>query len=106
MTLLPLVARVPLLEARITALEAENAELRRRLTQHSGNSSKPPSTDPPGAPPRRATRTRGRQPGGQPDHVGASRDPAPDDQITATILLRPDRCPDCGLDLAACPLWV
>ncbi len=102
--LLPLVAENQRLQEQVTHLQARVADLEARLNQHSSNSSKPPSSDPPGAPPRRATRTRGRQPGGQPDHVGASRDPAPDDQITATILLRPERCPDCGLDLAACPL--
>lgn len=31
--------------AKLAALEAENAELRRRLGLHSGNSHKPPSSD-------------------------------------------------------------
>lgn len=102
--LLPLVAENQRLQAQVTHLQARVADLEARLNQHSGNSSKPPSSDPPGAPPRSATRQRARQPGGQPDHGGASRDPAAPDQITETILLRPDCCFDCGTDLSTCPL--
>ena len=104
LALLPLVAENQRLQEQVAHLQARMADLEARLNQHSGNSSKPPSSDPPGAPPRSANRQRGRQPGGQPDHPGASRDPAPDDQITETILLRPTHCSACRRDLTACPL--
>jgi transposase len=42
-------AAILALEAQVAALQAEVAELRARLAQHSGNSSRPPSSDPPGA---------------------------------------------------------
>lgn len=49
---------------RIAALEQEVADLRARLNQHSQNSSKPPLSDPPSAPPRPARVPRGRKAGG------------------------------------------
>ncbi|HEX2191013.1 MAG TPA: DUF6444 domain-containing protein, partial [Longimicrobiaceae bacterium] len=45
------VAQSAVLRAQVATLQAEVAELRARLAQHSGNSSRPPSSDPPGAPP-------------------------------------------------------
>ncbi|WP_246632575.1 DUF6444 domain-containing protein, partial [Pseudonocardia nigra] len=50
--------------ARIEALQAEVAELKRRLGRTSRNSSQPPSTDGPAAPaPRSTRRSSGRKPG-------------------------------------------
>ncbi len=56
--------------AELATVRAENAELRARLGKTSQNSSKPPSSDPPGARPRpkqkdkkRRARKRGAQPG-------------------------------------------
>lgn len=46
------VAQVAVLQAQVSALQVEVAELRARLGQHSGNSSRPPSSDPPSVPPR------------------------------------------------------
>ena len=71
----PVVAVVGELVERLDVLEAENAELRRQLHRHSGNSGQPPSQDGPQAPPRprRRRRSRGRKPGGQPGHAGRTR---------------------------------
>jgi transposase len=62
------------LRARVAALEAENAELKRRLGMNSTNSSKPPSSDSPFAKPapKSLRRKSGRKPGGQPGHPGAT----------------------------------
>src|SRR3954462_239592 len=62
------------LRARIAALEAENAELKRRLGMNSTNSSKPPSSDSPFTKPapKSLRRRGGRKPGGQPGHPGST----------------------------------
>ena len=62
------------LRARVAALEAENAELKRRLGMNSTNSSKPPSSDSPFTKPapKSLRRTSGRKPGGQPGHPGST----------------------------------
>src|SRR5438270_11902843 len=59
------------LEARVAALEATVQQLLERLQQHSHNSSRPPSSDPPQAlRPRPRHGPRGRKRGGQPGHQG------------------------------------
>lgn len=69
-----LLAKIEAQAARIALLEAENAELRRRLGENSSNSSKPPSSD---APSDRAARpsaaASGKKRGGQPGHKGSKR---------------------------------
>ena len=85
------------LEARLLLVEEENAEMSRRLGMNSRNSSKPPSSDPPGTlrpKSKRSGRTRGAQPG----HPGAGRKRTPPDQI---VVHRPQRCHGCGWDLSA-----
>src|SRR5918995_1836119 len=54
-------------------LEARVAELERRLSRSSRNSSLPPSQDPPSAPPRPRRPGSGRKRGGQPGHEGSNR---------------------------------
>ena len=72
-----LVVAVEALERELAELREENAELRRQLQRHSGNSGQPPSQDGPAAPPRPRSRrrSRGRQAGGQPGHTGTTRRP-------------------------------
>jgi len=85
-------ALVPKLQARIEALETENA----RLRKNSSNSHKPPSSDIVKPPP--ATRRHGkkRRIGGQPGHSRHERPPFPPDQIDQTRLYTLGQCPGCG----------
>ena len=87
------------LRARVAVLEAENAELKRRLGMNSTNSSKPPSSDSPFTKPtpKSLRRKSGRRPGGQPGHPGS----------TLTLVADPNErhrhepgpCTGCGADL-------
>ena len=64
-------ATIQRLEQRVVELEAETAELQRRLAQNSRNSSRPPSSDGLAKPaPKSLRRPSGRKPGGQPGHEG------------------------------------
>ena len=87
------------LTAELSSLREENADLRRQLGRHSGNSGQPPSQDGPQAPPRTRSRRRsqGRQPGGQPGHAGRTRmqaEPIDDHQDHW-----PTQCGGCGAAL-------
>lgn len=86
------------------ALRKENAELRGRiealeakLGQDSSNSSKPPSSDPPGVKrkPPKAKRGRKRKRGGQPGHEGAQRELLPPEKVSRFRDVRPKRCACC-----------
>ena len=78
-------------------LQAQVAELTARLNQNSGNSSKPPSADPPDV---RASRPKpppsGRKRGGQPGHKGLTRCSFPPDQVDEVQDCVPDCCVGCG----------
>lgn len=82
---LTLLEQVPTLAQRVLELE-------HRLAQNSHNSSKPPSSDPPSAPPRPQKVPRGRKKGGQVGHEGTTRERREPDEIVAC---RPDECPAC-----------
>lgn len=88
------------LRARVAALEAENAELKRRLGMNSTNSSRPPSSDSPFVKPApKSLRGRsGRRPGGQPGHPGSTLALVadPDERLRH----EPGPCTGCGQDLA------
>lgn len=87
--LLPLVAKVEALQARV-------AELERRLNQTSQNSSKPPSSDPPFVklPPKK--KPSGRKPGGQPGHKGNHRALLPPEKVDEVLHHWPAVCENCG----------
>jgi transposase len=91
------------LRARVAALEAENAELKRRLGMDSTNSSKPPSSDSPFAKPapKSLRRTSGRKPGGQPGHPGSTLALVADPNERKRH--EPGRCMGCGADLVDAP---
>ena len=77
-------------------LEARVAELERRLSRSSRNSSLPPSQDPPWAPPRPGGKGSGRTPGGQPGHEGRHRALLPPEQVDDVVEHWPRRCRSCA----------
>jgi transposase len=81
--------------ARIVDLEGKVAELTARLNQNSTNSSKPPSSDPPGVP-RQAKAPSGRKPGGQPGHKRSMRKLLPVDHVDDLKEVLPSVCRCCG----------
>lgn len=95
------VARIAELEAklawaleRIAVLEAKVAQLTAQLAQNSTNSSRPPSSDPPGVQ-RPVKPPTGRKPGGQPGHKRAMRDLVPVEQVDVLKELVPSSCRRC-----------
>ena len=80
------------LQARIEALEAENA----RLRKDSSNSHKPPSSDIVKPPPPARPGGKKRSIGGQPGHPRHQRAPFSPDEINNTLSYALERCPDCG----------
>jgi transposase len=87
-------AKIADLEQRMVLLEKRNQELERRLGMNSQNSSKPPSSDPPGTPmvmPKRRRKKRGARKG-HPPHL---RSLLPPEKVTKRIELAPESCP-CG----------
>lgn len=90
------VASMPTLEARIDALAGQVAELEARLNQTSQNSSRPPSSDPPGAPPRPKQQSRSeRKRGGQKGHVGHHRVLKTVEAVDRIEVHWPRACPQC-----------
>ncbi len=81
---------------KIVALEAEVADLKARLGQNSRNSSKPPSSDPPGMGERPKKPGTGRKPGGQPGHAKKERALLPLEQVSKVVELVPEQCGGCG----------
>jgi transposase len=91
--------RIAELEAQVAALTellakamARIAELEERLNKNSTNSSKPPSTDAPGAA-RSGKVATGRRPGGQPGHPKHERTLLKPDRV---VPVRPKKCGCCG----------
>lgn len=79
------------LEALVAKLLARVSELEARLKQNSRNSSKPPSSDGPGAQPRRQSPS-GKKRGGQEGHEFRGRELLEPDEI---VTVSPSECPDC-----------
>jgi transposase len=94
-------ARIVQLEAQVKALTHRVAELEARLRKNSTNSSKPPSSDPPGTKrTSRAPKGKGRRPGGQPGHEPHRRELLPAEQVDETIELPPpEKCKGCQREL-------
>src|SRR6266849_2349607 len=92
-------AYIGALEARVAALVAMVQALQEQLNQTSGNSSRPPSSDPPyyEHPPRpRSKRRRG----GQPGHPGSTRLLIPVEEVDAVVVLQPEQCRHCHAPLS------
>lgn len=80
---------------RIAEQDARIAELQAQVRQSSRNSSKPPSSDPPGVGSRPSEPT-GRKPGGQPGHKGNKRELIPREQVSQVVeVAAPDACGTC-----------
>jgi transposase len=77
-------------------LTARVAELERRPSRSSRNSSLPPSQDPASAPPRPRRPGSGRTPGGQPGHEGKHRRLLPSEQVDEIVEHWPERCRACA----------
>ena len=87
---------VPSLQGQIGQLQGRIAQLEEQLSKNSRNSSKPPSSDPPGMkkPPAKAKSQRGR--GGQKGHVGKGRSLKPPEEVTRFVECKPTSCQQCG----------
>lgn len=87
------------LQARVEELETEIARLRAELAaskKHSGNSSKPPSSDIVKPPPKKRGATGRRAIGGQPGHPRHERPAFAPDQVDERKVHGVAVCPDCG----------
>lgn len=92
-------------DAQIAALEKQVKELLERLTRNSGNSNKPPSSDPPAA---RAQRRKnkgksGLKRGAQPGHDGSSRALLPVEEVDHVVDFFPTHCENCCTTLPETP---
>jgi transposase len=86
------------LEATVALLQERVRELEARLAQNSTNSSKPPSSDPPGVV-RPAKKPKGKKRGGQPGHRGHHRALLPAERVEEVEHV-PEACEHCGYALA------
>jgi transposase len=87
---------VQTLQAQVASLQAEVAQLCEQLGRNSRNSSQPPSSDGPNAPPRPKRPPSGRKPGGQKGHLGHGRKLLSVEQVQQVIDLKPTVCGHCG----------
>lgn len=81
-------------------------KLERLLGMNSGNSSRPPSTDGPGATPPKTKAKSSKKRGGQAGHVKRVRALIPTDQCDSVKYYKPSACSDCGTKLSgtdSCP---
>ena len=81
-------------------LEAENRGLRARLSLNSSNSSKPPSTDPPGRNRKPPVPASGRKRGGQPGHARHLRPLVPPERVDEFVECKPNVCEGCTAPLS------
>ncbi len=80
----------------VAQLQQRVADLEERLAQNSRNSSKPPSSDPPNAPPRPTRTPSGRHRGAQPGHPGHQRQLKAVEQVQRVVEGKPTTCHTCG----------
>ena len=96
-------AQVGKLTAKVAGQDERIAQLERRLGRSSRNSSQPPSTDLPGAPPRRGKDPSGRKQGGQPGHEGKGRELLATSAVDEVVEHWPKGC-GCGHVFEPCEL--
>ena len=98
-----LLAQIQQLEGQVRQLQERVRDLEARLNTHSGNSSLPPSANPPQAPPRSRKEPTGRKPGGQPGHPGHSRIRLPADRVDQVVHHWATVCEKCQTALTPTP---
>jgi transposase len=86
------------LEATIAMLQERIRDLEAQLGRNSTNSSKPPSSDPPGVV-RRPKKPTGKKRGGQKGHPGHHRKRVAADRVDSVLMHRPQLCGHCGYSL-------
>ena len=91
-------AALEALETRLHSLQEQVQTLEEQLNQTSRNSSRPPSSDPPGSP-RPKRRASQRRRGGQPGHRGHTRRLIPVEEVAEVVSLKPERCDGCQAPL-------
>lgn len=96
-----LLTQVQALQGQVADLQRQVADLQAQRKQHSGNSSRPPSSDPPSAPPRPKRTPTGRPRGAQPGHPGHQRELLPPGEVDTLVVHRPTACPHCQTALPA-----
>jgi transposase len=87
------------LALKLAAVEERLRELEARLGQNSKNSSRPPSSDPPGVV-REKKKPSGCKRGGQRGHKGHHRVLLPPERVDEVVVHRPEACRHCGESLA------
>ncbi len=80
----------------VAALTQREAELKAKLSENSQNSSRPPSSDPPGVSKPVRKRKGGRRRGAQPGHKGVARKLLPLEQVDDIKDHKPSQCRRCG----------
>jgi transposase len=100
-------SQIILLQEQIVSLQGDLGKLRLQLAdalarahQHSGNSSRPPSSDPPSAPARPKKAPSGRKRGGQKGHLGHTRLQLSAENLSGVVEHRAVQCPSCSLPLS------
>ena len=94
------VDRLVALEEEVSRLRIENERLREQTQRSSRNSSQPPSSDTPSAPPREKRRSSGKQRGAQPGHEGHQRKLYPAEECRSVSNHYPTECSACGTALS------
>jgi transposase len=89
------------LARQVVTLTATVRDLQARLGQHSSNSSRPPSSDPPQAPRRPGGTPSGRRRGGQPGHRAHQRAVIPPERVDHIVDHWPTTCGHCAAPLTA-----
>jgi transposase len=87
------------LMGKVQELTVRVGKLEEQARKSSRNSSKPPSSDGPAAPPRAQKGSAGRKPGGQPGHERHERELVPPDKVDEFIVCKPDCCDRCAARL-------
>lgn len=84
------------LQGQISQLQGRIAQLEEQVGKNSRNSSKPPSSDPPGVKKPAAKASGQRQQGGQKGHVGRGRSLKAVEEVTRWVVSKPTSCQRCG----------